>query len=540
MPRADASGRIGGPSMSGAPDTRLAELLRAAPALAYPALRELRERHEPYLLDYARLCTVGETAARGLAARAFALAARETAHGNDPGLPWRHHLLLLSCRLAADWAGDDRAASLNTAVVTTPVPTPPLLPAFRSLSSRTQALLWYGLVEREPAPRTAAFLGLPPEDITPGVAPALQTLARTALRLRLTASPDPDCADFHRLIEESVRPDTPRHSADLTSHKAHCSHCTAAYEEQCALRDAPAATLAEGLLPWAGTAYAAERRTAAAATAEAVGGRQHPSTPATTPPPLPTPLREQTPATAWPPPRRFVLASAALGVALAPLLLLLSPGDAPTDPATDTVAATPRPLPPVTVPPPQPSPAPASPSPSPSPSRTATSPTPTPTPPPTPARTPTAPPKTPKPTPKPQPAPTYPPGAAYAQVVNLTTGRCLEVAGDFTNGTDVVTVPCSASPSQRWRYDADLGVLQSYADPDYCLDSRGSTDRGAGIWTCSSVYGPNGRNLTFLIPSDGTIRPAIDPDTTLTDNGYGDVWFQPPGWGGGQRWGAGQ
>ncbi|MFI2434579.1 ricin-type beta-trefoil lectin domain protein [Streptomyces sp. NPDC018693] len=525
MSRADASG---GPAVHGAPDARLAELLRAAPALAYPALRELRERHESSLLAYARLSTTGETAARRLAAQTFARAARETARGNDPGLPWRHQLLLHACRVAAQWASDDRAAGLNTGVVPVPVPSPPLLPAFRSLPSRTQGLLWYGVVEREPAPRAALLLGLTPEDVTYGTPLALQSLTRAALRRRLTASDDPDCADFHRLIEESVRPDSPRHSPDLESHKSHCPHCTAAYDEQCALRDAPSTALAEGLLPWSGTAYATENRPAPPPLIP----------PPSTAPPLPPPP----PPAAWPPPRRVVLASAALGVALAPLLIvLLPPGDSHNSRPTGAVAATAPRLPPVTTPSttaPTPSPTPPpSPSPSPSlsvsptPSPTRSSPSPRPTPPPKPKH---------KPTPTPTPTPVLPPGATYAQVVNTTTGRCLEVAGDFANGTDVVTVPCSTSRSQRWRYVSSLGILQSYADPDYCLDSRGSVDRGVGIWTCSSVYGRNGRNLTFYVDPDGTIRPAIAPGTALTDNGYGDVWFLPAGGGGGQRWRAGQ
>ncbi|MFE4968337.1 ricin-type beta-trefoil lectin domain protein [Streptomyces sp. NPDC056660] len=58
--------------------------------------------------------------------------------------------------------------------------------------------------------------------------------------------------------------------------------------------------------------------------------------------------------------------------------------------------------------------------------------------------------------------------------MNAATGRCLDVRdGDFDNGTDVVTAACSASATQRWRVDADRGVLQSAADPDFCLDSRG-------------------------------------------------------------------
>ncbi|MDI5903824.1 ricin-type beta-trefoil lectin domain protein, partial [Streptomyces sp. 12257] len=80
----------------GASDARLTELLRADTVTAYAALLELRARHQPSVLAYARLCTAGESAARQLAAQAFTLAARETGRGVDPGVPWRHRLLLLT------------------------------------------------------------------------------------------------------------------------------------------------------------------------------------------------------------------------------------------------------------------------------------------------------------------------------------------------------------------------------------------------------------------------------------------------------------
>lgn len=46
---------------AGASDGRLTELLRADTATAYPALRELRARHHPHVLAYARLCTPSES-----------------------------------------------------------------------------------------------------------------------------------------------------------------------------------------------------------------------------------------------------------------------------------------------------------------------------------------------------------------------------------------------------------------------------------------------------------------------------------------------
>ncbi len=84
-----------------------------------------------------------------------------------------------------------------------------MLPAFQSLPSRTQGLVWYGVVEQEPPAVTATFLGLTREDVVHGTEQALQAMAQACLKSRLAASDDPRCGDFRRLIEESVRPDTP-------------------------------------------------------------------------------------------------------------------------------------------------------------------------------------------------------------------------------------------------------------------------------------------------------------------------------------------
>ncbi|MEV7991792.1 RICIN domain-containing protein [Streptomyces sp. NPDC086077] len=513
---------------SGASDARLTELLRADSADAYPALQELRARHQASVLTYARLCTTGDSTARQLAAQAFTLAARKTARGTDPAAPWRHQLLLLTGRVAATWAEGDRSAALdaglllvlNTAGPNGPLP--PMLAAYRTLPDRSRGLIWYGLVEQESAERTAVLLGITPEDVTYGIEAALGALGRSLLRSRLAASDDPDCQDFRRLIEESVRPQSPRHSPDLATHMAHCPHCTTAYEELTALRDAPRTALAEGLMPWAGAAYAARiggepgagyaaRTTGASGT----GGRG---------------ARER----AWPPSRRVALTSAGLGVALAPLLfLLLSPGDSPTGNASNRIGVTPPPAVTVTatVPAPPASPSasaskpakPPSPTASPSPSRTTHPPKPSTTPPP--------------------PPPAYPPGSAYAQVVNVASGLCLDIRdGDLDKGVDVITAPCAQAATQRWRVDSGRGVLQSAADPDFCLDSRGSTDRGVGIWTCSSVEGRNARNLTFVVDDAGLVRPAVDEGTAMTPDGEGGLEFRSLDDANGdpdQRWRAG-
>ncbi|MEV6018895.1 RICIN domain-containing protein [Streptomyces sp. NPDC051997] len=501
-----------------ASDARLTELLRAGTSTAYTALQELRARHRAPVLAYARLCTTGEAGAGQLAAQTFTLAARETARGIDPNVPWRHQLLLLAGRTAASWARDQRAAGLDpglllvlsTAGPSGPVPS--LLPAFQSLPSRAQGLIWYAVVEREPARRTAVLLGLTPEDVTYGTDQALQSLGQACLRYRLAASDDPRCGDFRRLIEESVRPDNPRTSTDLNTHMAHCAHCSAAYEELTALRDHPRTALAEGLLPWAGTAYVTDE------------------VPGAAPVPPGPPARPRASALPWPPSRRVVLTSAAaLGVALAPVLfLLLSSGGTPSTGAAGSVG-TPSGPPPVTVTATVPvTPSAPTPSASPSPSATSASPSP--------SRS-SAPPRS--PSPKPSPTVVFrPPGGAATQVVNVASGLCLDVRdGDFEKGTDVVTAPCTSSATQRWRVDS--GSLRSAADDDFCLDSRGSVDNGVGIWECSSLDGGHGDNLRFTVDPDGSIRPAVAIETAMTPDGDDGLSLVPLNGGTGQRWRAG-
>ncbi|MEU8029037.1 RICIN domain-containing protein [Streptomyces sp. NPDC049099] len=527
MAQGDGAGTGGteaGAEYEDVPDARLTELLRSSAATAYPALQELRRRHHPAVLAYARLCAASEPAARRLAAEAVTTAARETARGVEPVVPLRHRLLLLTAGLAAAWARDERATGLDPGLLLIlnasglpDGPTPPLLPAFQSLPSRTQGLIWYGALEEEPQERTAALLGLSQADVAYGTPQALKALAQACLRLRLAGSDDPRCADFRRLIEEAVRPDGPRYSTDLDAHMARCPHCTAAFEELRALRDAPRQTLAEGLLPWRGTAY----------TGDDVRTEEPPAVPA---PPAVRGTR--------PPRRRVLFTSAALGVALTPLLVfLLTPahGDdrqptaaTPTPPpvtVTATVSVTPSPSPSPTKSPSKPSSKP--PSKSPSPTRTSAHPT-------------TAPPS-PRHTTTPGPPPSFtPPGTSFAQVVNVATGRCLDIRdGDLSEGNDVITAPCSFADTQRWRFDPYLGVLRSAADDRFCLDSRGSVDRGVGIWECDAVYSDNGDNLRFAIDPDGTIRPDIAIETAVTPYGRHGVALQPLDDSEDQRWRAG-
>ncbi|MBE4739995.1 ricin-type beta-trefoil lectin domain protein [Streptomyces caniscabiei] len=677
-----------------ASDSRLTALLRSDSPTAYTALRELRERHHPSVLAYARLCAASESAARELATQAFTVATKETARGVEATVPWRHRLLLLTARVAGGWATGGGATGLAPAlrvVLDTAGPggrVPPLLAAFELLPPRPQGLIWYGIVEDEPDDRTAVLLGLTPDDVTYKRESALHALRQACLRVRLAASDDPRCQDFRRLIEESVRPDTPRHSTDLRAHMEHCPHCTGAYEELRALRDSPRATLAEGLLPWGGTAYTRSATglraeggtgawdgTAAAAAASAsasedwagegsgfgagsgaafgagfgfgsgpggggegagsgsdAGGAERAASgagaespggssggaeawaapgagagpgaridtgagaeawpgsgaddraraPAGAEPwegpgfgdrsgegpglgiaagvgagaagPAEAGVRSvgrtrsarragagaaaggegeaSTSGAKWSSSRRLALTSVALGVALAPLLAFLvfsgSVGSSSDDEAGSggTPAAPPSGAATPTVPP--------SPTPSPTPSETAS-----------PSKPPRKeePPKSPSPSTPGPPKPSLPYGpplnGAYTQVVNVGSGLCLDIRGELEKGTDVVTATCSSRATQRWRVDSHGDALQSFADPDLCLDSRGATDDGVGIWDCDSLDGDNGDNLRFDVDSRGMIRPAVAPGYAVTPDALGSVAFAEASGRDGQRWRAG-
>lgn len=107
--------------------------------------------------------------------------------------------------------------------------------------------------------------------------------------------------------------------------------------------------------------------------------------------------------------------------------------------------------------------------------------------------------------------------------------------------TDVVTVRCSGALTQQWSLDS-IGLLRSNADPDFCLDSRGDTDRGVGIWSCASVNGKNGLNLLFTVDGSGAIRPQVAPDFALEPLGSSEgslLDFDPVDGDSDQRWTAG-
>lgn len=224
----------------------------------------------------------------------------------------------------------------------------------------------------------------------------------------------------------------------------------------------------------------------------------------------------------WRPTRGFVLA--AVTVALAPLFVVLLGGGTGEEPSTGSdEGRRPGVSPPATVPG--------------TPTRSAPAPS---------FVTPTVPRATPTSSTSPSvpSAVVRPPGGAYTQFVNASTDLCLDVRdGDFFTGNDVVMSACDTSDTQRWRFDISRGLVRSWANEEFCLDSRGSVDKGVGIRRCAPTDGRDDRDLRFDVDPKGRVLPKTASGHAVTPTSKragGDVGHLPLGDATAQRWRAGE
>ncbi|MEU4491915.1 RICIN domain-containing protein [Streptomyces sp. NPDC023998] len=538
-------------------DAELTERIRAGAPRAYPAVQELKRRHLPAVLTYARLCGRNQVAGNQLAVQTFDLAAQEACRGIEPRGNWRHHLLMLVQRVGLTWADSSRVDRLerdfaawidDTADVTAPgLPEPrrlrfeqwsAMLTGFYQLPELTRGVLWYALVEEEPDATVAGFLGVEPNFVPELREKAQHAMRQAYVRAYLERCGDRKCLGFRRLIEVSARPGDGRRSEDLTLHLAECPSCTRLVAELKRMADNPRAVFAEGLLGWGGAAYVA--RGPVRGLLDAVPAQPDRSKPTAGMSAFTASAKSlQSDGIARRSTRRLAMpvVLVAVAVALAGVVVagtLLAAASEDSGPTRDRAEEPPLRAAWPTLAAPTPAPAPsASPTrepskkPSPSPSATTSAPAPKP-----PAPSKSVPPR---------PAPIVP-GGGFTQVVNADSGLCLDIVdGVMANRTDVFTTRCSGARTQQWSLDS-IGLLRSNADPDYCLDSRGDTDRGVGIWSCASVNGQNGVNLLFVVDGSGTIRPQIAPDFALEPLGSSQgspLDFDPADGDSDQRWTAG-
>lgn len=111
-------------------------------------------------------------------------------------------------------------------------------------------------------------------------------------------------------------------------------------------------------------------------------------------------------------------------------------------------------------------------------------------------------------------------------MIDVASGLCLDVSRTpMADGDDVVAAKCDRTGSQQWRVEPARGVIQSAANPDFCLDNRGDTDRPIGLGHCTAADDDHGADLTFSVHGDGSIRPAADWKTAVTPS-----TTAPSGW----------
>ncbi|MFD9224753.1 ricin-type beta-trefoil lectin domain protein [Streptomyces sp. NPDC060064] len=541
-------------------DAELTERIRAGAPPAYPAIQELKRRHLPAVLTYARLCGRNQVAGNQLAVQAFDLAAREACRGIEPQGNWRHHLLMLVQRVGLSWAANGRRDRLESDFVAwiddtadfsaTDLPesrrlrleaSSAMLTGFYRLPELTRGVLWYAVVDEESDAMVATFLNVDP-NLVPELRDKAQNAMRQAyLRAYLEQGGDRKCLGFRRIIEAAARPGDRRRSEDLTLHLTECPSCTRLVAELPRLADDPRTVLAEGLLRWGGAAYAA--RGPVRGLLDAVPVQPDRSAPTAGMSAFTASAEssqsEQTPRNGARRLSRTVVLVAVAAAAVVVAGTLLATASEDSGPARDRAEEPPlrEAWPTAAVPVPAPSTSPSlepskKPSRSPSPTMSAA------------ASNPPAP-KPPAPAPSksvpPRPV-SIVPGGGYTQVVHTESGLCLDIVnGVMANRTDVVTARCSGALTQQWSLDS-IGLLRSNADPDFCLDSRGDTDRGVGIWSCASVNGKNGLNLLFTVDGSGAIRPQVAPDFALEPLGSSEgslLDFDPADGDSDQRWTAG-
>ncbi|TJZ58745.1 hypothetical protein FCH28_00795 [Streptomyces piniterrae] len=240
------------------------------------AAAELRRRHLPALLDYARLC--GRPAsAEDLALDAFQHAVREIRTAPRVAQPSRYDLLRHVPKTAARWAASGRRADLAPEFLawldgnphsatgqppsaSLPLDATPALRAFRRLPDRARAILWHTVVEHDDPEETGRLLGVRPKTVPLLGRRALEHFRGVCLEAHADASDGRQCRGFGSLLEAATRCADARPSADIDQHLAGCPSCTHVHTLLAGMNERPDATLAEALLPWGGAALVAMRR----------------------------------------------------------------------------------------------------------------------------------------------------------------------------------------------------------------------------------------------------------------------------------------
>ncbi|WP_432014457.1 sigma-70 family RNA polymerase sigma factor [Streptomyces cucumeris] len=264
------------------PDTELTESVRTGEG-DEAALTELYHRHRPAVRAFARTCCRDAHTADDLTSEAFARTIDAVRRGRGPDATWRPYLLSVVRRTAIDWAKSARRAELTHDIEEWTDHLAPadsgeqvalrreddalVIESFRTLSTRWQMVLWHTVVEREPATRVGARLGISASGVG-----SLAERAREALReayLAMHAHSDrttDECRSYSKLLAVAVRRTGRLQNKHIERHVAGCEHCRRALGALTDLNSRLRAVLPGAVLLWGGQRYLSAGQSAADAT----------------------------------------------------------------------------------------------------------------------------------------------------------------------------------------------------------------------------------------------------------------------------------
>ncbi|MEU3462974.1 sigma factor-like helix-turn-helix DNA-binding protein [Streptomyces sp. NPDC006733] len=235
--------------------------------VADAAMVEIRRRHAPAVLNFARTMCDEMAPAGELATEAFVRTFNAVRNGEGPHAAWRLYLLTEVQRVAVQWVEDGRGSKLSEQFcswaekVTTATPgvADPVteyggeslvVQAIRSLSERRQALLWHCEVERDDVAEVATLLGISTKHVATMLHQSRADLLDAYLQAYVLHTEDEECREHGALLTAWVRRTGRRRTGVLASHADQCEPCSWVITESRAIEGFPGPSLAAALLIW--------------------------------------------------------------------------------------------------------------------------------------------------------------------------------------------------------------------------------------------------------------------------------------------------
>lgn len=263
-------------------DAELLRLVWEGGEISRAALHELERRHFPAVRAFAAFGAVSPQAADELAYQGWQQALRQQAEGSVSGAV-RAGALSAVLQTASAWAQASGRAALNPQLAAWMEANSAVMPgstapagfhrpslvarAFAGIPCRSQTVLWHQLVEHNDTATTGRLIGAGSGEVVVATGRAQEELYNSYVQVLLNGMHD-ECRLYHRLVLAYGDARSANVAAEVAPHLERCARCSRAVGDLGRLRHDPGTLLAQALLPWGGSEYAAQ-----SANANRGGGR---------------------------------------------------------------------------------------------------------------------------------------------------------------------------------------------------------------------------------------------------------------------------